>query len=51
MLLKKIRPHTNFKRSDYKNHKSDLTHGIKKEVAVVKKYRSKIDYRNTKMYN
>lgn len=50
-VIKKIRPHIYFKGSDYKNHKSDFTYGIKKEVAAVKKYGGKIEYGNTKMYS
>jgi rfaE bifunctional protein nucleotidyltransferase chain/domain len=50
-IIKKIKPHIYFKGSDYKNHKSDFTHGIKKEAAEVKKYGGKIEYGNTKMHS
>jgi cytidyltransferase-like protein len=50
-VIKKIKPDTYFKGSDYKNHKSDFTYGIKKEIAEVKKYGGKVEYGSTKMYS
>ena len=50
-IIKKIKPDTYFKGSDYKNHKSDFTYGIKKEIAEVKKYGGKVEYGSTKMYS
>jgi rfaE bifunctional protein nucleotidyltransferase chain/domain len=50
-IIKKIKPDIYFKGSDYKNSKADFTHGIKKEVAAVKKYGGKVEYGTTKMYS
>jgi len=50
-IIKKIKPDIYFKGSDYKNHKSDFTYGIKKEIAEVRKYGGKVEYGSTKMYS
>jgi rfaE bifunctional protein nucleotidyltransferase chain/domain len=50
-VIKKIKPDIYFKGSDYKNHKSDFTYAIKKEIAEVRKYGGKVKYGSTKMYS
>lgn len=50
-IIKRIKPNIYFKGSDYKNHRSDFTHGIKKEIAEVRKHGGKVKYGNTKIYS
>lgn len=50
-IIKKIKPNVYFKGPDYKDHKTDFTGGIKKEVAEVEKYGGKVVYGDTEMHS
>jgi len=50
-LINKLKPDFYCKGPDYKNHKSDITGNIKKEISAIKKNKGKVIYTNDEIFS